>query len=81
MSQSIPEGFYQDSDGKSQQDRRADIKNRRGGQKDRRSDRKVVGDEDRRNLMRRASDAAFLKSEHSRQIEDALEDFAKDHDA
>lgn len=80
MSQSKQEGFYEDKDGKQQQDRRAIQKSRRGGQKDRRSDRKVVGDGDQRNLTRRASDAAFIKREHNRPIEDALEDFAEDHD-
>jgi hypothetical protein len=71
---STPEGFFKDSDGNLQEDRR-------GQRQERRLNRKEYSDGDRRNLQRRASDDAFLEREHHQQIKDALEDFAEDHEA
>ena len=73
MSDSIPEGSYLDNDGNLQEDRR-------GERQERRTNRKEYSDSDRRNRQRRASDAAFLEREHQQEIEDALEDFAEEHD-
>lgn len=73
MSNSIPEGFYKDAAGNLQQDRR-------GKSEERRLNRKEFSDGDRRNRMRRASDNAFLEKEHQQQIDDALENFAEEHD-
>ena len=73
MSNSIPEGFFKDSDGNLLQDRR-------GQSQERRLNRKEFSDGDRRNRMRRASDNATLEKEHQQQIEEALEDFAEEHD-
>lgn len=73
MPHSIPEGFFKDEAGELQQDRRVK-------RQDRRSDRKDFSDGDRRNRQRRVSDEAMLEREHHKQIEDALEDFAEDHE-
>jgi hypothetical protein len=70
---SIPEGFFKDNDGNLQQERR-------GKSQERRLNRKEVADGDRRNRMRRVSDEAFLEKEHHQQIEEALEDFAEEHE-
>lgn len=72
MSKPIPDGYYQDKQGELKPDRRKKQKDRRIRSSD--------FDDDRRNKMRRKSDAQFLKREHKREIEDALEEFAEDHD-
>lgn len=72
MSKHIPEGCYQDKSGEIRPDRRAKGKDRRNRGSD--------FDGDRRNMMRRKSDIEFLKREHEREIEDALDDFADEHE-
>ena len=68
----VPEGFFLGKDGELQPDRRTRNKDRRNRSHD--------VDGERRNMIRRKSDSEFLKREHEREIEDALEDFAEDHD-
>ena len=72
MSKSIPEGYYQDKFGEVKPDRRKKKKDRR--------DRGGDYDGDRRNMSRRRSDIEFFKHEHKREIEEALDEFAEDHD-
>lgn len=72
MSKQIPEGYYQDKNGELKPDRRKQKKDRRN--------RSGEVDGDRRNMKRRKSDIEFLKREHEREIEDALEEFAGDQD-
>ena len=72
MSKRIPEGFYRDLDGELKPDRRKVAKERRV--------RTSSMDGDRRNMQRRKSDIKFAQREHEREIEEALEDFAEEHD-
>ncbi|PCJ63196.1 MAG: hypothetical protein COA73_05450 [Candidatus Hydrogenedentota bacterium] len=71
MSDVIPEGYYRDHQGDLQRDRR--IKT------DRRENRPNNSDGDRRNMFRRHSDEAITNREHHQMIEEALEDFAAEH--
>lgn len=71
MPNSVPEGYYRDSDGDLQPDRRNSSSERRG--------HKGNYDGDRRNISRRKSDIEFLKREHEKAIEDALGEFAEEH--
>ncbi|MFP6580946.1 MAG: hypothetical protein VCD00_00150 [Candidatus Hydrogenedentota bacterium] len=71
MSNPVPEGYYKDSNGDLQPDRR-------GSSNRRQRDTSIDGD--RRNMMRRKSDSEFLKRKHEQQIEEALGDFAEEHD-
>jgi len=81
VSNSIPEGYFKDSNGQLQKERRQKIqRDRRNEDNDRRSFNREAGDGDRRNRGRRNSDEATLEKEHKHEIEEALEDFAEDHE-
>ena len=73
MSDSIPQGFYRDSNGQLQKDRRQTSY-------DRRSKHNSHYDGDRRNLRRRKTDFALQEREAEQQIKDALETFAVEHE-
>jgi hypothetical protein len=64
-------GFYQDRDGQWHPDRRSG-KERRGGQWWEENDA-------RRQQVRRQVDRELIERDHKRQIEEALEDFAEEH--
>lgn len=71
MPNPAPEGYYKDSNGELQPDRRGSTNRRQ---------RNSSIDGDRRNMLRRKSDSELLKREHEQEIEQALGDFAEDHD-
>jgi hypothetical protein len=71
VSEEIPEGFYRDHQGDLQRDRRKKA--------DRRANRPSNTDEERRNKLRRHTDEVITEREHHQMIEDALEEFAADH--
>jgi len=67
------EGLYKDKYGRWQRDRRA------GG------DRRAIGkrfplQHERRKMFRRKADREILKKDHRTMIEEALDDFASEHD-
>lgn len=71
MSQEIRPGYYLDHEGNWQRDRRSGH-DRRTGQND-------AAFRDRRLSLRRQADREFLERETKAEIQDALEDFAKEH--
>ena len=72
MNQEVREGYYKDKAGGWQPDRRAT--------KDRRARRSTDSlDHERRGLFRRKADLELLKHDHKEMIDEALEDFAKEH--
>lgn len=64
-------GFYQDKQGHWQPDRRSG--------KERRDGRWWEENDARRQQIRRMADREFLERDHKLQIEEALEDFAEEH--
>lgn len=72
MSASVPEGYYLDIDGELQQDRRSTSNERREPRPD-------AYDGDRRSRRRRKTDLNLRKREADRQIEEALDTFAEEH--
>jgi hypothetical protein len=73
VSQIEKPGFYRDHEGNWQRDRRTG------------PDRRAIAaarnaDERRRNAGRRKADLAFQEREHRAMIEDALADFAEEHE-
>ncbi len=73
MSQEHREGFYKDRLGNWQPDRRS-AADRRGGSQDK------SAEHERRKMFRRKADRERLKRDHKVMIQEALEDFAEDHD-
>ena len=73
MSEEYRPGYYRDRSGKWQKDRRKSPDRRAGGGT-------VFTHHDRRTLKRRKTDHEILERETKRQIEEAMEDFAADHD-
>lgn len=73
MSDENRPGYYRDKSGKWQKDRRKAPERRKGGGT-------VFTHHDRRTLKRRKTDHVILERETKLQIEEALEDFAHDHD-
>jgi len=71
MSGQVPEGFYRDAEGKFKQDRRK-VERRRGPRAD--------GEFERRGVSRRAADREFTEREHHSMIEEALSEFAAEHE-
>ena len=67
-------GYYKDREGNWQRDRRKSPERRAGGGS-------AFTHHDRRTLKRRKADLEFLERETKMQIEDALEDFAAEHEA
>lgn len=72
MSDQVPPGYYRDQQGKLRKDRR------RTG--DRRKASAAVGESDRRAGIRRQADRSLIEREHHQMIEDALEEFAAEHE-
>ena len=73
MSKSHENGFYVDSAGVLQPDRRKSTDDRRGSSRD-------GLDHDRRSNFRRRADREILETDHKVMIREALEDFAEEHD-
>lgn len=74
MSDHAPAGYYRDRDGNLKRDRRY--------RTDRRSTTsRAGGDGDRRHKPRRAADRDFVEREHHAMIEEALAEFADEHEA
>lgn len=67
------EGYYKDKYGRWQRDRRSG-KDRRGTHSG------FPLEHERRTLFRRKVDRELLEKDHRTMIDEALEDFAKDHD-
>ncbi|MDK1021020.1 MAG: hypothetical protein QGD90_05235 [Candidatus Hydrogenedentes bacterium] len=72
MSSQIPRGYYEDSEGALRRDRRHSS--------ERRSPAGSYPGEDRRNKQRRKGDQGDLEREHHEMIEEALEEFAAEHE-
>lgn len=68
----VREGYYQDKYGQWQVDRRSSP--------DRRGHKKHPFDHDRRQFFRRKADRELLVRDHKAMIEDALDDFAEEHE-
>jgi hypothetical protein len=73
VTEEIRLGYYKDKAGNWQKDRR------RIGD-DRRNREQSVDHTERRNFFRRKEDRNRLEHEHREMIDEALEDFAKEHD-
>ena len=67
----IPRGQYRDKYGRLQKERRAGADRRHGGE--------FEGNE-RRKMLRRKADREVLDRAHREMIEEALDDFAAEHD-
>jgi len=65
-------GFFRDKYGRWHKDRRQ--------VPDRRALRKELHHRDRRQMLRRKADREFLERDHRERIDDALDDFAAEHD-
>jgi hypothetical protein len=74
MSDDTPAGYYRDRDGNLKRDRRQRA-DRRG------PNARAGGDGDRRFQPRRAADREFVEREHHAMIEEALAEFADEHEA
>lgn len=72
MSHEIRPGFYLDHNGEWQKDRRVTP--------DRRKTHASFPHHDRRTLGRRKADHDFIERDHREMIEDALQDFAAEHE-
>ncbi len=72
VSNLVPRGYYVDASGALKRERRRNS--------ERRSPAAVHGGEDRRNRMRRKSDRPDLEQEHHEMIEEALSEFAAEHE-
>ena len=73
VSNRVPRGYYVDPSGALKRDRRRSS--------ERRSLAEAVHGEERRNKMRRQSDRLDLEREHQEMIEDALSEFAAEHES
>ena len=73
MSKEIREGYYKDKFGNWRKDRRT------AGER-RRADSGFPLDHERRKMFRRKADRELLQKDHQAMIEEALEDFAEEHD-
>ncbi len=73
MKDEIREGYYKDRYGNWQKDRRG-AADRRGGRAN------YPLDHERRKMFRRKIDREVYNRDHKDMIEEALEDFAEDHD-
>jgi len=73
MAQRVPTGYYRDSKGELKRDRRQQADRRAVGRRD-------SGDGDRRLQPRRAADREFVEREHHDMIEEALAEFASEHE-
>ncbi len=71
MSGHVPAGFFEDAEGELKRDRRK-VERRRGPRAD--------GDAERRGFSRRAQDRGFVEREHHSMIEEALTEFAAEHE-
>jgi len=71
MSGQVPEGFYRDGEGGLKHDRRK-TERRRGS--------RAEADSERRGFSRRAADRDFVEREHHSMIEEALSEFAAEHE-
>jgi hypothetical protein len=74
MSDQNPAGYYRDKDGNLKRDRRKRA-DRRG------ANARAGADGDRRHQPRRAVDRDFVEREHHAMIEEALAEFAEEHEA
>lgn len=74
MAEQIPSDVYRDSDGTLRRDRRRQGDRRNAGSRG-------AGDSDRRHQPRRAADREFVEREHHAMIEEALAEFADEHEA
>ena len=72
MSRQIPRGFYVDAEGALRRERRRSS--------ERRGPEGSYPGEDRRNRQRRKSDLGNIEREHHEMIEEALEEFAAEHE-
>lgn len=72
VSSQVPHGYYLDPEGALRRDRRRTP--------ERRSPADAYAGEDRRNRHRREGDREDLDQEHHDMIEEALEDFAAEHE-
>lgn len=72
MQDEIRDGFFKDKYGRWQADRRSG--------KDRRATQPNAHDHERRKFFRRKVDREILNKDHKTMIEDALEEFAEEHD-
>ncbi len=68
----VREGYYRDKYGQWQVDRRS--------VQDRRGHKKHPFDHDRRKFFRRKADREILVRDHKAMIDDALEEFAEEHE-
>jgi len=73
MSEQVPSGYYRDTEGNLKQERRH--------RDDRRQTARTGGDGDRRHHPRRAADREFVDREHHAMIEEALAEFAEEHES
>ncbi len=71
MSGQVPAGYYRDAEGSLKHDRRK-VDRRRGPRAD--------ADAERRGFSRRAADREFIEREHHSMIEEALTEFAAEHE-
>jgi hypothetical protein len=71
MSGQVPAGYYRDAEGALKHDRRK-VDRRRGPRAD--------ADGERRGFSRRAADREFIEREHHSMIEEALTEFAAEHE-
>lgn len=73
MSNEVRPGYYKDANGEWQVDRRkgGDRRDLGGG---------TPGDHERRRFFRRQADRELYQRDHKIMIEEALEDFAEEHD-
>lgn len=73
MSDELHPGYYRDAAGNWQEDRREAFERRSLA-------RLAVLGHERRKYFRRQADRELLQKDHKIEIEEALEDFAEDHD-
>lgn len=74
MSEHVPSGFYRDGEGRLKRERRHRTDRRN-------SDSRSSADGDRRYQLRRAADREFIEREHHAMIEEALAQFAEEHES
>lgn len=72
--QSVPDGYFLDAAGKPQKDRR------KGGDRRDRNPGDAQAYKERRKFFRRKMDREIYERDHKAMIEDALEEFAEDHE-
>ena len=74
MSEQVPSGFYRDGEGTLKRERRHRTDRRK-------SDPRNSADGDRRFQPRRSADREFIEREHHAMIEEALAQFAEEHES